>query len=103
MNIKGISLPCVGSSAWRKLISKARKVGLTHTQFKQLVTASNIQHNAIFKTGKIKAQQLDKAQYACGKGVGNARSMRAAPMASKNSRISASASFMTRDGVSTDA
>ena len=99
MDIKGIVLPCVGSTAWRNLISKARKVGLSNSQYKQLVTASNIQHNGAFKVGKIKAQQLDKAQYNCGKGVGNARSMRTAQMASKHSRISASASFMTRDSV----
>ena len=100
MYVNGIKLPCVGSSEWHKLIKDARKLGLTHSQFKQLVKAANIQHNATFKTGKIKAQQLDKAQYNCGKGVGNARSMRTAQMASKHSRISASASFMTREGVS---
>ena len=93
MNIKGIVLPCVGSSDWRKLINKARKLGLTHAQFKQLVTASNNQHDATFKTGKIKAQQLDKLLLCGGKGIGAARSFKAAPMASKHSRISAIASF----------
>jgi len=93
MYVNGIKLPCVGSSEWHKLIKDARKLGLTHSQFKQLVKAANIQHNATFKTGKIKAQQLDKMLYSGGKGVGAARNTKAAPMASKHSRISARISF----------
>ena len=93
MNIKGIALPCVGSTLWHKVIKAARKQGLTHSEFKQLVRASNAQHDGTLKTGKIKAQQLDKHQYTTGRGIGAARSFKPAPMAQRHSRISASISF----------
>ena len=93
MNIKGIALPCVGSTAWHKLIKAARKQGLTHAQFKQLVRASNAQHDGTLKTGKIKAQELDKHMYTGARGIGAARSFKPAPTAKPHSRISASASL----------
>ena len=93
MDIKGIALPCVGSTAWHKIIKAARKQGLTHAQFKQLVRASNAQHEGALKTGRIKAQQLDKHQLIGARGIGAARSMKPAPTATRHSRISASVSL----------
>ena len=93
MDIKGIKLPCVGDTAWHKLIKAAKKQGLTHAQFKQLVAASNAQHDGTLKTGKIKAQQLDKHMYTGARGIGAARSFKPAPTAKRHSRISASASL----------
>ena len=93
MDIKGIALPCVGSTAWHKLIKAARKQGLTHAQFKQLVHASNAQHDGTLKTGKIKAQELDKHMYTGARGIGAARSFKPAPTAKPHSRISASVSL----------
>ena len=93
MDIKGVKLPCVGSTAWHTLIKAAKKQGLTHAQFKQLVSASNAQHDCTFKTGKIKAQQLDKHQYIGARGIGAGRSFKPAPMAQRHSRINASISF----------
>jgi len=93
MDITGVSLPLVGSEKWRVLISKARKIGLTHSQFKQLVAASNKQHNHAFKTGKIKAQNLGGIVYINARGIGAARNFKAAPMANKTSRINAGISF----------
>ena len=93
MDIKGIALPCVGSTAWHKVIKALKRAGLCHADFKRLVSASNAQHDGTLKTGKIKAQQLDKHLYTGGRGIGAARSFKPAPTAQRHSRISASASF----------
>ena len=94
MNIKGVELPCVGSTSWHKLIKDIKRAGLyDHATFKALVKASNAQHDGTLKTGKIKAQQLDKHMYTGARGIGAARSFKPAPTARPHSRISASVSL----------